>query len=129
VQDFSNCSLVQALHSSHKLGPFSSFFQPSHPPLTYPTFLTHPLLYCITHFRSDFLLFDATYYGPFVFFYPLHVVRICTPGLQSHPIAEPLVLRIPRAPFLHLSLSHAGARCPFLSYVSLQHNVWLRLIS
>lgn len=99
MQKLSNCSLVQALHSSHKLAPFSAFFQPSRPPLTYPTFLAHPLLYCITQFCSDFLLFDATHCGPLVFFHFLHVVRTCTPRLQSHPIAEPLVRQDPPRAF------------------------------
>jgi hypothetical protein len=78
---------------------------------------------------SVFLLFHATHCGPVVFFPLLHVVRTCTPGLQSHPIAEPLVRLRPTRACFSVSLSPTGARCPFLSHIlAQQHIVWLRLI-
>jgi hypothetical protein len=64
---------------------------------------------------SIFLLFDATHCGPSVFFLLLHVVRTCTPGLQSHPIAEPLVRPRPTrafSPSVYRPLVHVVRFCP-----------------
>ena len=66
---------------------------------------------------SVFLLFDATHCGPLVFFHLLHVVRTCTPKLQSHPIAARLVSLRPTRVFFSVPPSPTGARCPFLSHV------------
>jgi hypothetical protein len=66
--------------------------------------------------------------GPIVFSQLLHVVRTCTPGLQSYPIAEPLVPRRPTRAFsssLYCAPVHVVRSCPTLVQ---QHRVWLRLI-
>jgi len=53
--------------------------------------------------------------GPLFLSQPLHVVRTCTPGLQSHPIAEPLVPRRPTrafSPSLNRPRVHVVRFCP-----------------
>lgn len=98
--------------SSHYLARFSAFFHS-------PAFLARCLLYCITtrpgHLIDFFFCLMLHTVGPLFLSQPLHVVRTCTPGLQSHPIAEPLVPRRPTrvfSPSLYRPRVHVVRFCP-----------------
>jgi hypothetical protein len=105
-------SLLQALHTlSHKLVPFSAFFHKTNIPPALALILHHNAASALVRF---FAVFTATHCGSAAFLQTA-VVRSCTPSLQSHPIAEPLVSRRPTrasSPSLYRPRVHVVRFCP-----------------
>lgn len=116
-------SLLDATtHCSHKLAPFSAFFHQINICPAFALILHHNT--ASAHAFCSFLSLLLHTVGPL--FSPTAVVRTCTPALQSHPIAEPLVPR--RASSLPLAIAHRCTLSVFVTHLVQQHSVWLRLI-
>jgi hypothetical protein len=142
-------SLLQALHctalhctapspSSHNLAPFSAFFYSPNIPRAVVLILHHntasasalfSFLFIATHTHAH--TYTHTPRAPLFFSLSrLYVVCSCTPGLQSHPIAEPLVRLRPTRAFsssLHCPSVHVVCFFFVTRFVQ-QRNAWLRLI-